>query len=667
MKKPLFVISAFFLLVALSAAGKAGKAEAAKKTSVKAELKKGTLTISGKGAMMAKVKIKNKNKVKKVVIKKGVTTISNNAFKNYKNLKSVVIPKTVTKIGCKSFFGTPIRQLKVPSSVKTIGQEAFSNMPKLKTLTVPGKFSIKTVGGDDSSAGVCSNVDTVVFNTKLNVKRTAAFTSENFVVSKNDSKYKSIDGVIYSKDGKSIVRVPQLRKELVIDAQCEHFALQSVLDTNADNEGDPIGGSRVKKIVIPPSVKKVESAQYAGVCRNESYLSGEEKEGIALEIQSKQLDGTSLNELIIWLGAKPQDVMKQLPQQIHFANDMYISSDGALLKYAGKEKEVTIPAGVTKIGNYAFWRVNCLEKIHMPEGLKEIGDYAFYACSDVIREKELCVTFPSTIQRIGKSAFQLNAIKSLVIPKSISSYGEYAFADNKLSQVTLPDTLKTIPKGMFAGCQLKKIMIPDSVQEIGEEAFLDCTEVTEIQFGKSVKKIGNSAFQGTKVTAVILPVSVTHIGKNAFANNWEDAPKNRTITIAGSSKGIENSAFKTPEDTLIYQKSHQEMKTFFDSSYGKLLKLKAKIVFKWNKVKDASGYQAVFSTNNKFKKNKKTVWMKKSQKKVTVSVKVKKNQVKKVLSHKTVKIYGKIRPYKVVKGKKIYGRWTVNTFECDEY
>ena len=634
MKKYYIGLAAVMLSV-LAVAGGTGQAQAAKKNAVKAELKNGTLIVSGRGAMPAKLKVKNKNKVKKVVIKKGVTSISNNAFKNYKNLKTAVIPKSVTKIGWQSFYGTSIKKLMVPSGVKSVGQEAFNNMPKLEKLTIPGSFSIKSMPGDDCSYGVCNKAGTVAFNTKLNIKRTAVFTCTNFIVSGSDTKYKSISGVIYSKDGKSIVRVPVLRKELVIDAGCEHFALQSVLDTNVDYEGDPAGGCQVKKIVIPPSVKKVESVQYAGVCRDEKYLSDEE-EGMILVIQSKQLDGKSLNELIVWLGANPQEVMKQLPGQIRFENNMYISADGVLLKDTGNEKEIVIPPDVKKIGSYAFYWNRCAEKLNLPEGLTEIGGYAFAN----------------------------NRLKSLVLPKTVTSYGEYAFANNPITEIALPETMKTIPDGMFSGCSLKKIVIPDSVITIGDGAFEDCTSAEELQLGKSVKRIGKRAFSGAKFKTLTLPSSVSYVGNSAFANAWEDAPKSRRITVAGSSKGIENFAFRTPEDTLIYKKSTKEMRTFWDSSYGNLIKLKAKVSVQWNRVEGASGYQAVFSTDSKFKKNKKTIWKKKNQRKATVSLKVKKSQVKKAASHKTVKVYGKIRPYKVVNGKKVYGRWTVNTFEC---
>ena len=63
---------------------------------VKYSLKKGTLTVSGKGAM--KKAYTGKKKIKKVVIKKGVTSICDEAFFKCKNLKKV------KPVGCLSLF-----------------------------------------------------------------------------------------------------------------------------------------------------------------------------------------------------------------------------------------------------------------------------------------------------------------------------------------------------------------------------------------------------------------------------------------------------------------------------------------------------------------------------------------------------------------------------------
>ena len=77
--------------------------------------------------------------MKKVIIKKGITSISDTAFRNMKNLKTVKIPSTVKKIGYESFYDTAIKEVKIPSSVKKIGNHAFKSK-KLRKLTLPGNF-----------------------------------------------------------------------------------------------------------------------------------------------------------------------------------------------------------------------------------------------------------------------------------------------------------------------------------------------------------------------------------------------------------------------------------------------------------------------------------------------------------------------------------------------
>ena len=51
-------------------------AESGSETKVTYTLKKGTLTIKGKGAMPTKMKIRRNKKIKKVIIKKCVTSVS---------------------------------------------------------------------------------------------------------------------------------------------------------------------------------------------------------------------------------------------------------------------------------------------------------------------------------------------------------------------------------------------------------------------------------------------------------------------------------------------------------------------------------------------------------------------------------------------------------------
>ena len=74
-----------------------------------------------------------------------------------------------------------------------------------------------------------------------------------------------------------------------------------------------------------------------------------------------------------------------------------------------------------------------------------------------------------------------------------------------------------------------------------------------------------------------------------------------------------------------------------------------KFTVKWKKqATQTTGYQVQVATNKKFKKNKKTVTIKKQK---TTKTTVKKLKAKK-------KYYVRIRAYKQSQGKKIYGAWT---------
>ncbi len=68
----------------------------------------------------------------------------------------------------------------------------------------------------------------------------------------------------------------------------------------------------------------------------------------------------------------------------------------------------------------------------------------------------------------------------------------------------------------------------------------------------------------------------------------------------------------------------------------------------WNKISGVKGYQVQVATDKKFKKNKKTVTIKKQK---TTKTTVKKLKAKK-------KYYVRVRTYKTVKGKKVYSSWS---------
>lgn len=464
----------------------AGQQKVEAKTKVTYTLKKGTLTIKGKGAMPTKMKFRRNKKIKKVIIKKGVTSVSYEAFALCKNLNSVTIPSTVKTIGIRSFYGTKISKITVPSKTKTIGQGAFGSCKSLKTIVMPGDFKLKLEEDTDDKlwyvASDQSAVDTITFNTKLKLANVSYLSANNLVVAKNDPSYQSIEGVIYTKDGKGIVRVPQKRTELKIKEGCTEFNMQSVLYNSTDSEGDEFNNcSKLKKIVIPSSVKSINKIKYktdrADAC---------DMRVDTIEIAPKDFDANSLYALGSSLGKNItiESLMKLLPDQITYKDHMYITKDHGLLKYDGKDANVEIPEEITWIAPEAFYRNETLKNVKLPSKITTIEENTFYGCSELE-----AVVIPDQVTMIGKSAFdECTVLKSVTFGKSLKVIKDHAFASVNIRNFTIPSGIQKIETGAFAGInQIGTVTFEGSTKYVATDAFMNSTGI-KLVYKKGIKE-----------------------------------------------------------------------------------------------------------------------------------------------------------------------------------
>ena len=258
---------------------------------------------------------------------------------------------------------------------------------------------------------------------------------------------------------------------------------------------------------------------------------------------------------------------------VDWRNPHYSSIDGVLyndfqdtlIQCPVAKTSVTIPTGVTSIGNSAFWGCSGLTSVTIGNNVTSIGNYAFRGCSGLTS-----VTIPNSVTSIGEQAFSgCSGLTSVTIGNSVTSIGEGAFSGCRgLTSVTIPNSVTSIGNGAFYGCRgLTSISIPNSVTFIGRSAFSGCSDLTTLNFnainchgfyynnnsypfsgtslttvniGDSVQRIpayfvkdcsgltsvtipnrvtsiGESAFNGCSgLTSVTIPNSVTYIGEQAF-------------------------------------------------------------------------------------------------------------------------------------------------------
>lgn len=253
---------------------------------------------------------------------------------------------------------------------------------------------------------------------------------------------------------------------------------------------------------------------------------------------------------------------------------------GVLVKYKGNSADVTIPDGVKKIGDEAFYNCSGLKNVVIPNSVSSIGDYAFNYCDELTS-----VSIPNSVTSIGQSAFDgCSGLTSVTIPSSVISIGFNAFGSCcKLVEVINNSRLKIIKGDMiengsvgwaalnvkkgdgtdivnkdgylfytydnvnyligyvgqetklvlpkeyngenyqiytyaFYGCsRLNSITIPDSITTIIDYAFIDCRKLTGITIGSGVTSIGECAFSGCgELMNVVIPEGAKRIGTDAF-------------------------------------------------------------------------------------------------------------------------------------------------------
>ena len=188
-----------------------------------------------------------------------VTAIGDYAFSDCTSITSVTIPGTITEIGDSAFADCKkLTSVTIPETVTTIGDCAFWNCASLASITIPS--SVTKIG--TSAFQGCENL-------------------KNISVSNENSTYKSIDGNLYTKDGKTLVQysigksdtnftIPNTVKTIGICAFTDCHSLTSVTIGNSVTKisiGSFSSCDNLASVTISGSVSVIDGEAFAG-CRS---------------------------------------------------------------------------------------------------------------------------------------------------------------------------------------------------------------------------------------------------------------------------------------------------------------------------------------------------------------------------------------------------------------
>lgn len=228
--------------------------------------------------------------------------------------------------------------------------------------------------------------------------------------------------------------------------------------------------------------------------------------------------------------------------------------DGAV-KCSAKPAKVTLPEGITSIGEGAFEGCFNLESVTAP-GLTSLGEGAFRGCISLTSAE-----LGERLWAIGDFAFEgCASLASFNVPASVESVGEGAFRGcTSLEGISFKNELSLIGAYAFWGCTSLEKIEAKGVFALGEYAFWGCTSLSEANLGavKSVGEgafarctafellaladgteiIGDKAFSGcTSLSRLSLPAGLRGIGDCAF----EKCTSLKTVNYAGTPKDWED-------------------------------------------------------------------------------------------------------------------------------
>ena len=119
-------------------------------------------------------------------------------------------------------------------------------------------------------------------------------------------------------------------------------------------------------------------------------------------------------------------------------------------------------------------------EVNLPAGLTYIGEMAFYHSLKLTN-----VTIPATVKEIGISAFEdCRSLASVSFPRNsqLKAIDNWAFYNcHALAAINIPDGVETIGDGAFYGCvYAQSLNVPASMVAIGDNAFALCSKLAEI-------------------------------------------------------------------------------------------------------------------------------------------------------------------------------------------
>ena len=317
----------------------------------------------------------------------------------------------------------------IPDGVTSIYEDAFYDCSLITSVTIPDSV----VSVDSSTFYNCKSLQSIN-------------------VSSDNDIYKSVDGLLLSKDGKVLIACPRGRKRVVIPD-----SVTSIGD-NAFYACDSL-----TSVTIPDSVTSIGYWAFAFS---------------SLTSVTMPDSVTSIGD---WAFANSSLTSVTIPDSV--------TSIGEGAFAFSSLTSVTIPDSVTNIGDFVFFWCESLTSVVVPKNIASNGHCLFARCEQLPNEEGFFI--------IDDVLYYCNLHGDITIPDSVTTIGSGAFCygyedndcyDDSITSITIPNSVTNIESLAFVNCRaLTSVAIPISVANIDDKAFYNCPNLKRVELPETLR------------------------------------------------------------------------------------------------------------------------------------------------------------------------------------
>lgn len=532
-----------------------------------------SVIITGEGENMTESAFEGCANLISVNLQNKMLTVPDRAFYGCINLANINVPSSVRSIGTSAFEGCiKLSNITLQNGIEHINNRAFYGCAQLMDIQIPD--SVKSIGLNVLAG--CANLKEIVIpfvgasvgiTDKDKRHEPLGYLFDTAQYDGSTATEQVYYGTIDYEARTDTYYLPSSLEKVTVEGG--YIPLGSFMNCLALKEviiADNVIGVNGLAFVNCPGLRYnvYDNAKYLGNANNTyvALIEATDKSITSCDIhQNTKFILSAFHECInlsqIYIPSSVTSIGEQSFLEcpnlesivVENGNTKYKSKNNCLIETASKTlllgcKNSIIPddGSVTRIGDYAF--VSCaITNLTIPYGITDIGNFAFTACYLLAK-----VTIPSTVTSIGYKVFSYCDNLAIITVENgntkyysknnclIEKANKTLIAGCKNSVIPDDGSVTQIAEFAFEGCGITDITIPASIINIDANAFIFCNQLTSITVLCSANSFANFAFSGCEniTSATISAEMIGHIPDYMLQN---------LQTIVITSGQIKNYAF----------------------------------------------------------------------------------------------------------------------------